>query len=203
MKLTPPEQRRLHAALIATDVERILAGRMTPDGAFLAANQVFETCLEALNRQQQRGSEEREECAECEANLPVNFLSFSQERTGTIDIYEPSGISARVGDNTVSESMNMSDNDSESDSEEYDERDEPCESLDFLQLAEISFSNACHMMASQPNQPNQIDSDDIPLEQILHLKANLLRQNQKMQLSGWLQTISSGDSGAPPYSHFA
>jgi hypothetical protein len=51
LDLTPTETNRLHAAVIATAVERTLMDRIAPDTALMAANDVFELCLATMRTQ--------------------------------------------------------------------------------------------------------------------------------------------------------
>jgi hypothetical protein len=51
LDLSQAEQNRLHAAIVATGVERTLIDRIHPDVALMAANDVFELCLATMRAQ--------------------------------------------------------------------------------------------------------------------------------------------------------
>jgi hypothetical protein len=51
LSLTAEEQSRLRAAVVATAAERILMDRLDPQTALMAANDVFEICLAAIQEQ--------------------------------------------------------------------------------------------------------------------------------------------------------
>ena len=51
LDLSEAEQNRLHAAIVATGVERTLMDRIHPEVALMAANDVFELCLATMRTQ--------------------------------------------------------------------------------------------------------------------------------------------------------
>lgn len=54
VKLTPEEQCRIRAALLATAVERVLMDRLEPEAALMAANDVYEICLAVMRDEPER-----------------------------------------------------------------------------------------------------------------------------------------------------